>query len=77
LPANGENPIITHLMIVEPDHYQKSFTLSSGQVNFLHIIGITQEELKLAKASSSEELLAILKTKQIYPITDRNRNSTV
>jgi hypothetical protein len=77
LPASGENPIITHLMIVEPDHYQKSFTLSSGRVNFLHIIGITQEELKFAKASSSEGLLVILKTNNVYPITDRNRNSTV
>jgi Suppressor of fused protein (SUFU) len=70
---NGDSPIITHLMIVEPDHYQKSFKLSSGHVNFLHVIGITTEELKLAKATSSDELLAILKTKDIYPITDRNR----
>jgi hypothetical protein len=77
MPANGESPIITHLMIVEPDHYQKYFDLSSGRVNFLHVIGITQEELKLAKASSSDDLLAILKKNNVYPITDRNRSSTV
>lgn len=77
LPASGEAPIITHLMIVEPDHYQKSFTLCSGRVNFLHIIGITTEELKLAQANSSDELLAMLKTNGIYPTTDRNRECTM
>ena len=73
--TDDNEPTITHIMLVEPRHYQKSFKLISGKVDFLHIIGITPSELKFAKENSSLKLLEDLVKTGIYPVTDRNRQS--
>ncbi len=73
---SGSDVNLTHILIVEPDHYKKSFNLVSGRVDFLHMIGITQSEYEYVKSHNSEELIQVFKKKGIYPITDRSRMST-
>jgi hypothetical protein len=66
---------IQNTMVSAPDHFDKSFKLESGQVDFLHFVGISDAELAEAKKSSSAELLLKLKAAGAYPVTDPRRKS--
>lgn len=74
---NDAEPVLTHVMLVKPVHYEKTFKLISGDVDFLHMIGITGPEYEYSKENSSEELFDVLKKDGVYPITDRDRTSTI
>jgi len=66
---------IQNAMVSAPDHFDKSFILESGQVDFLHFVGISDAELAEAKKSSSDALLLKLKAAGAYPVTDPRRKS--
>lgn len=68
-------PSISHIMMVSPSHYPDHIDLMSGRVDFLHAIGITEEEYSFAKEHSSSELNEKLKEDGIYPLTARNRQN--
>ena len=68
---------IRNLIITEPTHYPSSFSLCSGEVDLLHFIGITNEELGFAKAQGSDRLVAILIESGVYPVTNPSRDSVV
>lgn len=55
---------IKTMMFVHPATLQSTFTIKSGKVDLLQVVGITPAELAVAKQSSSEEL-----SKQIINVT--------
>jgi hypothetical protein len=77
-PTNTENTLLlSHVVLSSPRHYPASFSLASGKVDILHLIGITASELDYAKEHSSEELVMLLMQNNAAPITDPYRKSIV
>ena len=62
VPLNGS---ITHefesamrwLLITQPKHYDSSFELESGQVDFYHLLGATDLEVEFAREADQDALL--------------------
>ena len=78
LPAGGavdgsRDSKLTFLAIAKPTHYPSSASLQSGKFDFLHVVGITEQERDFAKATSTEELIAKLSANSAFPITDPGR----
>ncbi|HRH77131.1 MAG TPA: suppressor of fused domain protein [Cellvibrionaceae bacterium] len=51
---------IKTMLFVRPVNFPSGFSIKSGQVDFLQVVGITHAELEAAKQSSSEEIRAKL-----------------
>ena len=68
---------VKHLITTKPDHYPDSFSLISGSVKFLHLVGVTHKEVEYAKQKSMKMIIDHLKKKQIYPFTDPYRDSSI
>lgn len=75
LIREGGEPIITHMLMMKPRHYDTSFQLMSGEVDFLHVMGITAVEYTYAKAHGSEALEKKLVDEGVYPFTNKNRET--
>lgn len=78
LPAGGAidgstDSKLTFLAIAKPTHYPSSASLQSGKFDFLHVVGITEQERDFAKATSTEELIDKLIANSAFPITDPGR----
>lgn len=76
-PIDGKSSQLTDIVISKPAHYPDSFKLKSGQVDFLHAIGITTEERDYAQAHNSEKLLQQLKRAGAAPVTNAARESVL
>ncbi|MDP1681117.1 MAG: suppressor of fused domain protein [Burkholderiales bacterium] len=68
---------LSHILIGKPEHYPSSFTVASGKVNLLHLVGITESERDFAKKHSSDTLVDVLKKNNAYPVTNPKRLSVV
>lgn len=68
---------IRHLLIAPPIDYPSQFSLASGKVDLLHVVGITEQERDYAKAHGSEALLQLLKERDAFPATDPDRACVV
>jgi Suppressor of fused protein (SUFU) len=68
---------LEYVVIGRPIHFPDSFRLSSGQVDLLQIVGITEVERDFAKTNSSEVLIKILMDRGCYPVTDPTRLTVV
>lgn len=73
-PANPSSAI-KNLLILEADHLVPQFTLPSGTVDLLLCLGVTDSEMELAESMDYEQMLELLKKKNIYPVTDANRSA--
>ncbi len=65
--------VLTHLLIAPPSSYAAQFSLASGKVDLLHVVGITERERDYAKANGSAALLELLTSQGAFPVTDPNR----
>jgi hypothetical protein len=65
---------IRHLLICEPEIFPKQFQLPSGTVDLLLCLGITEAEIQLARDHGAEALIAALKEKRVFPLTDAARS---
>ena len=63
--------------IFYPDHYKPVFHLESGNVDLLHIMGLSIREFDFCRRESAEMLLKRLKKRGVYPMTDPSRKSVV
>lgn len=69
-----KDSVLTHVLIAPPASYEAQFSLASGKVDLLHVVGITENERDYAKTNGSESLLELLKTRGAFPVTDPNRS---
>ena len=72
LGGNGE---IDHLVVVPPPAledggYPARFALPSGQVDVLMLLGITQREADFLRSQGAEAMLALLRHREVLPLTD-------
>jgi hypothetical protein len=68
---------ISYVAIGTAAHYEPVFKLDSGQVDLLHVVGITASEREWAKQHGTEKLLAILAEQGAFPVTDPSRDAVV
>lgn len=68
---------LTHLLITPPENYESQFSLASGKVDLLHVIGITEQERDYAKVHGSEALLELLRNAGAFPVTNPIRRPAV
>lgn len=76
VPLGGSitgDSVVRHLLIAPPDAYPAQFSLVSGKVDLLHVVGITEKERDYGKAHGSEALLKLLKDHDAFPVTDPDR----
>jgi hypothetical protein len=80
VPLNGSitpafDSAIRWLLVEQPQHYASAFDLASGRVDLFHLVGATDAEVELARASDQEALVALLRQHGVYPRTDAARPS--
>lgn len=73
---NGDpSCLLRSVAVTRPSHLPASFALASGLVDLLHVVGITESEVELARATSTAGLVAALQEAGAYPVTDPPRAS--
>jgi hypothetical protein len=80
IPAGGAidgsgHSALTIFAVTKPFHYEATAQLDSGRFDFLHIVGITEQERDYAKANGTDELVAALRRHGAYPVTVPGRAS--
>jgi len=80
VPAGGpidwsDNSKLTFLAIAKPAHYQASAQLESGRFDFLHVVGITEQERDYAKSTSTAALIEKMEVSGAFPVTLPKRDS--
>jgi Suppressor of fused protein (SUFU) len=73
--ALSEN--IKTMMFTYPIHFPESFSIRSGRVDLLQVVGITPAELAFAKKASSDELSDLIVSNTGGLITSKDRVSVV
>jgi hypothetical protein len=75
---------LTHVLVVPPPApedlpygYPPRFGLPSGQVDMLLLLGITAREVDFLKSQGPEPLLALLRHREVFPLTDPSRLSAL
>jgi hypothetical protein len=79
LGGSGE---VDHLVVVPPPApedggYPARFALPSGQVDMLMLLGITQREADFLRSQGAEAMLALLRHREVLPLTDVGRPSAL
>jgi hypothetical protein len=73
-PIDGQPSCpIRFVIVAKPTHYAARFTLPSGAVDLLQLVGVTESERNYAKAHGTQALLNELVSHGVYPLTDPNR----
>ena len=70
-------PNIKCMMIVTPNDYPESFNLKSGRVDFLQVVGITEDEFVHAQENGSDDLAKLLLRNIKSFVTDTGRRSVI
>jgi hypothetical protein len=65
------------LLIEQPKHYPSSFELAAGRVDFFHLVGASDAEVEFARKNSQDNLLQLLRDKDVHPFTDASRPSVL
>lgn len=68
---------ITAMMLTEPVHYPDNFKIQSGCVDLIQIVGITDSELEVAKATSSDNIKQRLLSKLGSLVIQQDRDSII
>jgi hypothetical protein len=69
--------LLCHLLIAPADDFPSRFALASGQVDLLACIGITDAEMRFARAQHSAGLVKLLKHSGCFPRTEARRPSAL
>ncbi|MEP7706823.1 suppressor of fused domain protein [Paraglaciecola sp. 25GB23A] len=68
---------IKTMMFVHPVNFPSNFSIKSGSVDLLQVVGITPSELEVAKKTSSEEIKERLVSNTGGLVTSKERESVV
>ena len=70
---DGKKSSLKFFAATIPKHFPSTACLDSGKFDFLHFVGITEEERDFAKHASTETLVEKLKEQGAFPVTDPTR----
>jgi len=68
---------INTMIFIKPISFPDSFSIKSGQVDLIQVVGITPAELEVAKETSSEELKEVIIKTTGGLLTRKERSSVV
>jgi hypothetical protein len=68
---------VRFLIALSPEHYAAGFSLPSGKVDLLHLVGITESERDFARDTGTEELVEKLRVCGVSQATKPERESVV
>ena len=69
-PIDGLQSALTHVFIGPSPIAPEDVQLASGKFALLQLVGATETEIQFARERSGEELLALLKDRGAYPVTN-------
>lgn len=72
-PIDGEGSPLTWLLVNRPTHYNARIQLASGTLDFLHFVGVAQEEAAWAAQEGSDKLVEQLRAARAEHVTDPGR----
>ncbi|WP_340115206.1 suppressor of fused domain protein [Pelagibius sp. 7325] len=70
-----EESALRNVIAWKPEHYEPSFVVPSGRVDFIHLAGMSDAELAYAKEHGSDRLAALMIEHGAFPVTDPARAS--
>lgn len=70
-----EDSILSNVIAWKPEHYEASFVVPSGRVDFIHFAGISDDELAYAKEHGSDRLAEMMIEHGVFPVSDPKRSS--
>jgi hypothetical protein len=76
-PIDGSRSELTYLLAAPAAAAPEDRQLESGKFSLLQLIGVTAAEIEFARAHGGGQLLALLKEREAYPVTNPNRSSVV
>jgi len=76
-PVSFDPSVLTWLLVGPPDGYQASFNLPTGSVDFMAVVGVTEDEAAHARSVGGGPLVDLLRTHARYPLTDPARRSVL
>ncbi|NOV29561.1 suppressor of fused domain protein [Methylomonas sp. ZR1] len=76
VPLNLSDSINT-MMFTQPSNFPGGFSIKSGRVDLLQVVGITSAELEFAKKASSDELKELIVSNAGGLFTSKDRVSVV
>jgi hypothetical protein len=68
---------LQHLIVAPPADLPGQFSIASGKVDLLLVIGISEAEREFARTQGGPELVAMLTHRGIFPLTDPGRPSAI
>lgn len=74
---SAEQSELTWLTVGPADGFPASFQLSTGLVDLLTIVGVTEQEAAFARENGGDSLLVLLRQGGAYPVTDWRRRTVV
>lgn len=75
--VDGSDTNVTNLVLRKPVYFDTTMKLESGKFDFIHVLGISDNEKNYAKKHGHDALLALLKQHHIDTLTDPKRHSIV
>ena len=76
-PIDGAASQLTHLLVCLASAAPENLELESGKFSLLQLVGATDAEIQFARQHSGNDLLALMKSRGVYPVTDPARPSIV
>jgi hypothetical protein len=76
-PIDGARSVLRHLALCLPMHYPSQARLDSGKFDFLHALGISDDESARGEAVGTPRLVQLLAAKGAAPVTDPGRQSVL
>jgi len=82
LPLRGpitfrDESALRWLLVASDAWYAPTFTLESGEVDLLTLVGITDDEAQLGREQGGDELLRALRARGAFPVSDPKRTSVL
>lgn len=73
----SEESEIKHFLLNEPKHFASLHELESGELDFVHFLGVTSQEIDWAQQHDSDQLNERLMAAGVGTITDPSRKSII
>jgi hypothetical protein len=64
---------IGNILVCPPVGYPGAFKLESGEVEFMALVGMTDDEAQYARENDGEKLIELLARADAFPVTDPAR----
>jgi hypothetical protein len=76
-PIDGLSSALNWVLLTPHPLFHGPQQLPSGRFQFVHFVGVTEDEAEYARKSGSEELVKLLTPRSVWPVTDPSRQTVL